>query len=128
MTTFGIPIEIDKGLESKVSGHFGRARKFAIVSEDQNDLRIIDNTSSHYGGSLSPPELLIQHNVDVILCGNIGGGARQRFEASGIKVYVGAKGTILNALKMYKENGIRQATEEDTCHDEGQHHEHHHHH
>ncbi len=34
-----IPAEDDKGLESKVSGHFGRAKYFVFVDVEENQIK-----------------------------------------------------------------------------------------
>ncbi|MFX0014050.1 MAG: NifB/NifX family molybdenum-iron cluster-binding protein [Promethearchaeota archaeon] len=129
-----IPSETRDGLESQVGYHFGRVPSYTIYDDETKRIEIVENTSSHMGGIKLPAELLRDYNVDVMLCGGLGRRAIQLFEQFGIEVYIGAHGTVEDAIKQYNRNKLRMATDKDACEEHkyrgethGENHEHHHH-
>ncbi|MHA1264057.1 MAG: NifB/NifX family molybdenum-iron cluster-binding protein [Candidatus Helarchaeota archaeon] len=124
----GIPIATNQGLESEVSGHFGKAEYFAIVDikkPDQKtivrnelvqsiieDISILHNLIEHACGSLV--DLLMDNRVDVLLVEGIGARPFQLFRQKGVKVYAGAFGTIKEVIRDFL-NGMLQELEAASC-------------
>lgn len=105
----------DSGLQEQVGAHFGRSPTFTIVDSDTYEIRVVRNVSEHMGGSGVPPEHLAREGVHVMLCSNLGPRAIRMFEEYGIEVYVGAFGTVQNAIEMWKNNQLSMATDENAC-------------
>lgn len=104
-----------RGLDEFVGEHFGRVPTYTIVDSETYDFKIIENTSSHMGGAGYPPELIKKAGGEVMLCGGLGQRAIGIFEQMGIMVYVGATGTVKNALQMFKDGKLAAATDENAC-------------
>ncbi len=81
--------------------HFGRTQQFKIY--DVNDGKVVSSKVignqglSH--GALG--DILTQENVDVFICGGIGGGARDMFASKGIKLVPGVEGSADKAVNDY---------------------------
>lgn len=118
-TIIGIPIESDQGLQSKISGHFGKAPFYLLYDESTKTPKVIPNTSNHYGGKEHPPVLLKNAGVGVVIVGNMGQNARKIFEKNNIKVYYGAQNslTVIETLNLYNDGKLSI-----TPPDDGQHH------
>lgn len=130
----GIPIVKDDGLESEISGHFGRAEYFIIVDlkkldekkviRDDNvgslvsETSVIRNLMEHACGSLV--DLLMNSKVDALIVEGIGGRPFQLFKQNGIKVYAGAFGTIKEVLRDFL-NGMLQELQAGSCGHHDQH-------
>jgi predicted Fe-Mo cluster-binding NifX family protein len=110
-----IPSNSSGGLNDQVGYHFGRVPNYTIFDDETEKFEIIPNTSSHMGGMGLPAELLRKHRVDVMICGGLGHRAILLFEQYGIEVYIGAQGTIKNAIEQYKSNSLQMATDKDAC-------------
>ena len=110
-----VPTMGNKGLEEDVGEHFGRASTFTIVNLSTNEVKIIPNTSEHMGGTGKPPEIMAKAGVDVMLCSGLGPRAIQMFEEQGVEVFVGASGTVTNAIKAWKAGKLQEATDENAC-------------
>lgn len=110
-----IPSETNGGLEDQVGYHFGRVENYTIYDDNTDAVEIITNTSSHRGGTKLPAELLREHGVNVMLCGGIGRRAIQLFEQYGVEIYVGAQGTVRDAIEQYKNNVLTMATDKEAC-------------
>ncbi len=118
-----VPSNSKGGLDDLVGEHFGRVLTYTIKDTETNEIGTIENKSEHMGGVGLPPELLSQAGVDVMLCGGLGNKAVQQFEQFGIEVYVGANGTVEEAIMAWEAGKLPKATSENAC----QSHEHHHH-
>lgn len=110
-----VPTMGESGLDELVGAHFGRAETFTIVDTETNEVEVVPNTSEHMGGTGLPPELLSKKNVHVMLAGGIGPKAIQMFEQYGIKVLVGATGTVRDAVNDLKEGYLEGASDENVC-------------
>jgi predicted Fe-Mo cluster-binding NifX family protein len=67
------------------------------------------------GGRGLPPEIISKYNVDVMLCGGLGARAITLFEQFGIRVHVGAYGKVRDAVQMWKDGKLDEATDENAC-------------
>ncbi len=105
----------EKGMEEEISPHFGRAPAFVVYNDENDELKIISNTSEHMGGQGKPPELMAEEGVDVMLTSNLGRRAVAMFESMGIKVYCGASGTVGDAIEQWKNGVLDEASKSNAC-------------
>ncbi|MFC2163085.1 NifB/NifX family molybdenum-iron cluster-binding protein, partial [Candidatus Altiarchaeota archaeon] len=105
----------DKGIDDEVSQHFGRAATYTILDDVSDTVDVIPNTSEHMGGTGHPPEILASQGIEVLLCQGLGRRAIQMFDDAGISVYIGAQGTVAEALKQYHDNVLALASEDNAC-------------
>lgn len=83
-----VPVLEDRGLESRVSAHFGSAPGFMIVDTESGACRAIVNGNQHHAhGMCQPLAALAGEHVDGIVVGGIGMGALMKLQAAGITVY-----------------------------------------
>ena len=132
-----IPTMGDRGMNEAVGEHFGRVPTYTIVDTDTGKVQVIQNNTMHMGGSGYAPDLISGHGAEIMLCGGLGRKAIQMFEEKGIMVYVGAAGTVIDVINLWKAGKLQLATSETACqqhafrgegHGEGhdEHHEGHH--
>ncbi len=127
-----VPSMGNNGLDERVGEHFGRVPTYTIVDTETDKVETISNTSEHMGGMGYPPELMVKAGVNVMVCGGLGRRAVSMFEEMGIRVFVGANGTVRDAVQMYQSGSLQEATDENACkqhafrqHDHGEHDHHH---
>lgn len=108
----------ENGLNNLVGEHFGRVPTYTIVDLDTDDVKVIPNTSHHMGGQVDPPEIMAQEGVNVMICQGLGRRAITMFEEFGIEVYIGATGTVRDAVAAFKQGRLQKASIGDAC---GQH-------
>lgn len=113
-----IPTVGENGLDNAVDEHFGRAPTYTIVDIDTNEVKVIENTSEHMGGQGQPPEIMAREGVNVMVCRGLGRRAIIMFEELGIDVYIGASGTVRDAIDLFKQGKLQKASMDDAC---GQH-------
>ena len=110
-----IPTMGNRGLDEQVGEHFGRVPTYTIVDTGTGEVEIHPNTSEHMGGGGYAPEIMAKANVDVMICSGLGRRAIGMFEGFGIMVYVGAYGTVRDAVQMWKDGKLQAATDENAC-------------
>lgn len=85
----------------EVFQHFGRTEQFKIYDIENGKIvssQVVGNNGESHGGLIN---VLISNNVEALICGGIGGGAKAMFASQGIKLYPGASGQAddcVNAL------------------------------
>ena len=76
----------------QVFQHFGHSEQFKVY--DVEDGKVVKSevigTNGQGHGALAG--FLLQGNVDVLICGGIGGGAQAALSAAGIRLYGGVTG------------------------------------
>ena len=110
-----IPTLGQNGLDERIGEHFGRVPTYTIIDLETDEVTVIPNTSHHMGGSGNPPELMAQGGVDVMICQGLGRRAISMFEDLGITVYIGASGSVKDAIKMFQEGTLQKACLDDAC-------------
>lgn len=123
-----IPTMGKNGLDDIVGEHFGRVPTYTIVDIETNEVKVIPNTSEHMGGIGFPPEIMLKEGVNVLVCRGLGRRAIGMFDESGIDVYIGASGTVKEAISAYKLGRLQKAGIGDACSRHAFRNQHHHEH
>ena len=113
-----VPTMGENGLDNPIGEHFGRVPTYTVVDLETNDVKVILNTSEHAGGTGYPPEIIKKEGVNIMICRGLGRKAITMFEQMGIDVYIGASGTVKDAVDAFKQGILQKASEGDAC---GQH-------
>ena len=88
--------------------HFGHTEQFKIYEISNGNVlhaEIVDTNGSGHGALAG---FLMQHDVDTLICGGIGGGAQMALAQAGIRLFGGVSGdadaavqTLLNGTLTY---------------------------
>jgi predicted Fe-Mo cluster-binding NifX family protein len=101
-------------LESQVDSRFGRAPNFLVVDTETLNFDVVKNSQSldlPQGAGIQSAQNIIPHKPDVVLTGNCGPKAFRVLRAGNIKVVVGVKGKISDAIKDYVAGKYTEATD-----------------
>ena len=92
--------------------HFGHTEQFKLYEAVDGKIvhaEVVDTNGSGHGALAG---FLMQHGVDTLICGGIGGGAQAALAEAGIKLYGGVSGdadaavsALLNGHLGYDPNG-----------------------
>ena len=110
-----IPTMGENGLDNLVGEHFGRVPTYTIVDLDTDEIKVIPNISHHMGGQGDPPEIMAREKVNIMVCQGLGRRAISMFEGFGIEVYIGASGTVREAVAAFKQGKLQKASINDAC-------------
>jgi len=110
-----LPTNGDRGLDEIICEHFGRAPTFTVVDTDTGKTDIVENTSEHMGGTGKPPEQIIKTGAKVLICSGLGPRAIIMLSDNGLSIYVGATGTVRQAIELWQNGKLMLANEENAC-------------
>ncbi len=105
------PTEGDKGLDDRISQHFGRARYYTIVEIEDGKINGVWVAQNPLGLSHEPgvlPLFLKERGISVLVCGGIGKRALELFERMGIKVYPNYSGRVAEVLESFIEGMLNE--------------------
>ena len=116
------PVEIDKGLDSDVFGHFGSAPFFVVFDTENKSIHTINNQDlGHVHGMCNPLKALNGKKVDAIVVGGIGAGAINKLNEMGINVFRAVSGSVQENLGLFETGTLTEMTIKQACggHDGG---------
>ena len=85
--------------DGKIFQHFGHTEKFKLYDVKDNQIiasSIVDTNGQGHGALAG---FLTANQVDVLICGGIGGGAQMALAAAGISLYGGVSGSADTAVR-----------------------------
>jgi predicted Fe-Mo cluster-binding NifX family protein len=118
-----VPISEEKGINSQLSQHFGRAPFYAVIDLDEKaqiiGSKTIANTSEHFGGVGLPPDRIVQLKPDALVTYGLGSKALRMFQDAGVAVLRTDANNVKDVVNAYKANELQELTH--GCH-HAQHH------
>ena len=87
--------------DGNIFQHFGHTAAFKVYTVEGGrilDSEIVGTGSSGHGALAN---LLARHNIQALICGGIGGGARMALAQAGIAVYGGVSGDADEAAQAF---------------------------
>lgn len=81
--------------------HFGRTETFKVYDVEEGNIVSSEVIGSNGSGHGALAGLLADHQIDVLICGGIGGGAQEALADAGIELCAGAQGDVDLAVEAY---------------------------
>ena len=103
-----VPVVEDRGLESRVSGHFDRRWS-------RCPRVIVNNNAHHAHGMCHPIAALAGERVDGMVVGGIGMGALMKLQAAGITVYQATRPTVREAVTAFQSGALQPIDQDRAC-------------
>jgi len=99
-------------LDSQVDPRFGRAACFIIIDTETMDFNVVENESAAAAGGagISSAKVVIDAGAEAVLTGNCGPNAERTLSTADIKLYTGATGTVAEAVELFKDGKLTEAT------------------
>jgi predicted Fe-Mo cluster-binding NifX family protein len=101
-------------LDSPVDPRFGRAEAFILFDDETGDFEALNNSTNRdlaQGAGIQAAALASKVDAKCVITGHCGPKAFRALEAAGVEVFVGAKGTIREALDRFKAGELESASE-----------------
>lgn len=103
--------------------HFGHTKQFKVYNISDGKITDTEIVDSGHSGHGALAVLLANHNIDVLICGGIGGGAQAALAEAGIKLYGGARGNADEAVEAFLSDSL-QYNPDVKCSHHGEGHQH----
>ena len=91
----------------EIFGHFGHTKQFKVYETENGKIlssKVIDTKRSGHGALAGMRSAL---NIDVLICGGIGGGAQMALSNAGIKLFGGVQGDANKAVEAYLNDALQ---------------------
>jgi len=101
---------------SEVDPRFGRASCFIVVDTEGGENQVFDNTqnlNAVQGAGVQAAQTVANLGVEALMTGHCGPKAFRILDAAGIKVYLGAEGTVETAVKNFQAGEYKPAQRPD---------------
>lgn len=113
-----IPTNDNRGIEARLSSHFGRAPWFTIVDSDTGKVELLRNDEGrHVHGACVPTDEIRSRGVEGVLCRGIGRGASARLAEAGIAVYLTDETDAASGLAALRDGRVKLLGGEGACAD-----------
>ncbi|ACX52213.1 Dinitrogenase iron-molybdenum cofactor biosynthesis protein [Ammonifex degensii KC4] len=101
-----------QGTEALVDPRFGRCPYFVIYDTDSGSYYAVPNPAQAAGGGagIQAAQTIVAQGVSAVITGNLGPNAFQVLAAAGIKCYVGAGGTVQEAIEAFRQGKLSLAS------------------
>ncbi|MGN1164971.1 MAG: NifB/NifX family molybdenum-iron cluster-binding protein [Lachnospiraceae bacterium] len=93
-----VAVTYDNG---QIFQHFGRTENFKVYDVEGNEIISSEIVSSNGQGHGALAGVLSVNQIDVLICGGIGGGAQTALSEAGIELCAGATGDADQAVREY---------------------------
>ena len=100
-------------LNSKVSGIFGVSSAFIIANIENKEIKkifVINNAQNKLGSGSTAAQIIVDHEVNTLICGKLGPVAFHILKNAGIKVFKIIPGSVEKNLKRFKEEKLEEIT------------------
>jgi predicted Fe-Mo cluster-binding NifX family protein len=113
-----VPVVEERGLNARLSEHFGRAPYFAVIDLDEkgsiSSQRTVSNISEHFGGTGRPPDRILQLRPTVLITYGMGPRALGIFQNARVAVLRANANTVEGVVAAYNNDELEELTE--GCH------------
>ena len=110
-----IPVSDERGIDARLSEHFGRAPYYTIIDLDDEghviDQGTMANTSEHFGGEGNPPDRILQLQPKALITYGMGPRALRIFQTAKVAVLRTNANTVREAVTAYNNNELGELTQ-----------------
>lgn len=101
--------------------HFGHTEKFKIFEIENGKIQSSEIVSTNGSGHGALAAFLKEQNVNAVICGGIGLGAKNALSDAEIEVYGGVKGLADEAVKALLDGTLKYSSEANCSHHDHEH-------
>jgi predicted Fe-Mo cluster-binding NifX family protein len=98
-------------LTSQIDPRFGRAKYFIIYDLETGESSVSDNEVNlqlAQGAGIQAGQAVVNMGVSAVITGNVGPKAFRVLQAGNVQVYIGAAGTVQQAIEDYKQGRLKK--------------------
>lgn len=106
----------------QVFQHFGHTERFKVYDIENGKVTVATTVSTNGSGHGALADILKKINVDTLICGGIGGGAKKALSEANIKLYGGVTGDADKAVEALLAENLKFNSEA-TCDHHNDHHD-----
>ncbi len=101
---------------SPMDTRFGRADYFLIVDLTTGESSAVENTKNRnaaQGAGIQAAKAVVDLGVPAVITGHVGPKAFAALSAGGVSIYIGATGSVADAIEQFKAGSLERAHDAD---------------
>jgi predicted Fe-Mo cluster-binding NifX family protein len=111
-----IPTADDRGIDSRLYDHFGRAPFLALADTESGAVDVIRNAEHrHDGGRCRPIEHVDVARADTVVCQGMGKRAVASLRKGGVDVWITSADTVGEAIAETRAGRLKKLTVDKAC-------------
>jgi len=101
-----------ENLDAQVDPRFGRCRCFVIIDPATQAFEVLENEAATLGSGagIQAAQIVVKAGVNAVITGSLGPNATDVLAAAGLKIYLGAAGSIREVLQQYQDGRLQEAS------------------
>jgi len=101
---------ISGSLDAQIDPRFGRCQYFVIVETETMSLEALPNPGqgASSGAGIQAGQTMAKQGVQAVLTGNVGPNAFQVLSQAGIRIFIGASGTVREVVERLKSGQLQE--------------------
>jgi len=100
-------------LDAAVDPRLGRATCFVLVDRETGDVlggvTNVQNKQAASGAGVQAGQTIVNGGAEAVLCSHCGPKAFRVLQAAGVRVYIGASGTVADTVRAFREGRLQEA-------------------
>lgn len=98
-------------MDATIDPRFGRCPCFIVVDPASEEFEVLDNQAAMMSGGagIQAAQMVVNSGAGAVITGNLGPNAANTLAAAGVKTYLGASGTVREALEQYKTGRLQES-------------------
>lgn len=98
------------GPDAQVDPRFGRCAGYTVVETEAMEFKFNPNQAQNAvgGAGIQAGQFVGSMGVEAVITGNVGPNAARVLSASGVKIYIGASGTVREAVEAFKKGELKE--------------------
>jgi predicted Fe-Mo cluster-binding NifX family protein len=105
-------------MASEVDPRFGRAKYFVVVDVETGEFSAEDrekDSSAMQGAGIQAGRRVVELGVEGVVTGHVGPKAFSTLQAAGVQVFIGASGSVSDAVSQFKDGKLDRVSGPDVA-------------
>ncbi|MBW2010884.1 MAG: NifB/NifX family molybdenum-iron cluster-binding protein [Deltaproteobacteria bacterium] len=101
-----------RNLDVQVDPRFGRCNCFVVIDPETQAFEVLENEAATLGSGagIQAAQMVVKAGAEAVITGSVGPNAKDVLSAAGLKIYLGAAGTIKEVLQQYQDGRLQEAS------------------
>jgi predicted Fe-Mo cluster-binding NifX family protein len=99
-------------LDAPLDQRFGRCPYFIVVDPQSEKFEVLNNQAAMMSGGagIQAAQMVVNSGAGAVITGHLGPNAADTLAAGGVKTYLGASGTVREAMQQYKAGQLQESS------------------
>lgn len=99
-------------LDAPIDKRFGRCPCFVVIDSASEEFEVLENQGAMMSGGagIQAAQMVVNSGAGAVITGNLGPNAADTLAAAGVKTYLGASGTVREAMQKHKAGQLQESS------------------